>query len=331
MIVFLLDSMTKKYERPDKRIVIILVVSRLTLLTNNKRYKQISYLNGFQQVFVENLSRDALDVDAVPAQGAQIIQRMPHLFNFDEIVQKLFSAVVKRFDFTVRFDQQSEIVKDYVELLNQISENAIFRKQCKEYLVGRFRQQNPTIKNWKKEVLLNKEIANLAPTTEAAMRLCLESRFEEDLAIYLNFLIENEVVCCFDGVRSVDILKKCIPITKEVEDELLETVKSANYKSLFEHLLKLQTPGPNKNMRKISKAVGEERREITFPKLFPFAKRERNYMLQKERNNEEEDKQNDIGGDETLEDLCAKIDELDMALEAKRDEEALTNIESKLN
>jgi len=42
---------------------------------------------------------------------------------------------------------------------------------------------------------------------------------------------------------------------------------------MFEHLLRLQTPAPAKMMRKMSKAVGEERREITFPKLFPFAKR----------------------------------------------------------
>jgi len=105
MIVFLLDSMAKKYEHPaNKRINIILVVSRLTLLTNNKRYKQISYLNGFQQIFIENLSRDALDIGSVPAQGMQIMQKYPVLFNFDEIIQRLFGAVVKRFDFTIRFD-----------------------------------------------------------------------------------------------------------------------------------------------------------------------------------------------------------------------------------
>ena len=76
MIVFLLDSMAKKYEHPvNKRINIILVISRLTLLTNNKRYKQISYLNGFQQIFIENLSRDALDVSSVPVYGKDIMRK----------------------------------------------------------------------------------------------------------------------------------------------------------------------------------------------------------------------------------------------------------------
>ena len=75
---------------------------------------------------------------------------------------------------------------------------------------------------------------------------------------------------------------------------------------MFEHLLKLKTPLPNKPLRKISKAVGEERREISFPKLFPFIKKERNYILQKERNNEveEDKKENDVRTDETLEELC---------------------------
>lgn len=75
---------------------------------------------------------------------------------------------------------------------------------------------------------------------------------------------------------------------------------------MFEHLLKLNTPLPNKLLRKISKAVGEERREISFPKLFPFIKKERNYILQKERNNEveEDKKENDVRTDETLEELC---------------------------
>ena len=56
----------------------------------------------------------------------------------------------------------------------------------------------------------------------------------------------------------------------------------------------------------MSKAVGEERREISFPKLFPFIKKERNYILQKERNNEveEDKKENDVRTDETLEELC---------------------------
>ena len=75
---------------------------------------------------------------------------------------------------------------------------------------------------------------------------------------------------------------------KETEDELLRIVSDPNYTSMFEHLLKLNTPKADKFLRKMSKAVGEERREISFPKLFPFIKKERNYILQKERNNEVE-------------------------------------------
>ena len=127
--------------------------------------------------------------------------------------------------------------------------------------------------NWKKDVLMNKEIANLAATTEIAMRLCLELSFEEDLAIYLNFLIENEVVYCFDGERSINLLRRYIPEVGKMQDELLKIMSSPNYTRMFEHLLKLQTPAAGKLMRKITKAVGEELREISFPKLFPFVRR----------------------------------------------------------
>jgi hypothetical protein len=171
MIVFMLDSMAKKHDNNNKRINIILVISRLTLLTNNKRYRQISYLNGFQQIFIENLSKDALQVDELPVQGAQFLQKHPKLFNFDEIVSRLFGIVVKRFDFTTRYDQQPGIINDFLELLVSMSESEAFKKMSTEYIIGRFRQNHP--KNWKKEVLLNKEVANLAATTEIAMRLCL--------------------------------------------------------------------------------------------------------------------------------------------------------------
>jgi hypothetical protein len=43
------------------------------------------------------------------------------------------------------------------------------------------------------------------------MRLVMDNRLEEDLAIYLNFLIENEVIYCFDPKLSLDILKVEIP------------------------------------------------------------------------------------------------------------------------
>jgi len=112
---------------------------------------------------------------------------------------------VKRFNFTSRVENKPEIIKEYIELLNSLSDNDIFRTQCKEYIIGRLKQKSQ--KKWKREVIYNKEIANLAPTTEIAMRLCFEERFEEDLALYLNFLIENEVVYCFEGRRSVTLLK----------------------------------------------------------------------------------------------------------------------------
>lgn len=40
------------------------------------------------------------------------------------------------------------------------------------------------------------------------MRMCLKSRFEEDLAQYLNFLIENEVIYCFNPKESLQMLTK---------------------------------------------------------------------------------------------------------------------------
>jgi hypothetical protein len=79
MIMFMLDNMVKKHNNHNKRINIILVMSRPTLLNGNKRYKQISYLNGFQQIFIENLSKDALQVDELPVQGAQFLQKHPSL------------------------------------------------------------------------------------------------------------------------------------------------------------------------------------------------------------------------------------------------------------
>ena len=103
-----------------------MIISRLTLLTNNKRYKQISYLNGFHQIFIENLSRKALDMGNVPVQGGQILQDYPEIFNFDEIIQRLFDKVVKRFDFTIQINESPEIIKEFSDILNSMSENNIF-------------------------------------------------------------------------------------------------------------------------------------------------------------------------------------------------------------
>jgi hypothetical protein len=52
-----------------------------------------------------------------------------------------------------------------------MSESEAFKRMSREYIIGRFEQKNS--KNWKKEVLMNKEVANLAATTEIAMRLCI--------------------------------------------------------------------------------------------------------------------------------------------------------------
>lgn len=65
--------------------------------------------------------------------------------------------------------------------------------------------------------------------------------------------------------------------------------------------------------------------------MFPFAKRERGYILQKEKVNEEENKENDVK-EETLEDYCAKIDDLEQQFYKKeeRDQEDIGEIEAKL-
>jgi uncharacterized protein involved in tolerance to divalent cations len=96
-------------------------------------------------------------------------------------------------------------------LLERISETELFRSKSSEYIVALFKSVESSVYNWKNDVLTNKEIANLAATTEIAMRLCLESRFKEDLAIYLNFLIENEVIYSFDIEGSINLLMKKVP------------------------------------------------------------------------------------------------------------------------
>lgn len=326
MIVFMLDNMAKRYEQPHKRTILILVISRLTLLNNNKGYKQISYLNGFKQVFMESLSKDSVAVDTLPLRGDNFLKQQPNFFNFDEIIPRLFSSVIKRFDFALRYDQKQEVVRYFTDLLMGMSENDLFKKLSSQYLLGRFKQQNT--KSWKKEVITNKEIANLAPTTEIAMRLVMENRLEEDLALYLNFLLENEVIYCFDPKISLDILKVEIPESESIQGKLLDTLRHPYYDQMLEHLLTLLCPVPSKQLRRISKAVGSERVQITFPKLFPFSRRERGYILQKERNQEEEEnKENDVKGEDTLEDMCDKIDEIDRSLKDKRNPELVAELE----
>lgn len=150
----MLDSMAKKHEQPNKRVIIILVISRLTLLNNVKGYKQISYLNGFKQIFIEGLSRDSIAVDELPIQGDAFLKKKPTFFNFDEIIPRLFSSVIKRFDFALRYDQKQEVVRYFTDLLLNMSENDLFKKLSSNYLLGRFKQRNN--KNWKMEVITNK-------------------------------------------------------------------------------------------------------------------------------------------------------------------------------
>lgn len=120
MVVFMLDSMAKKYENALKRVRIILVTSRLYLL-NNKRYKQISYLNGFQQIFIENLAENALPVYDVPTRGMMIMQKFPRLFNFTELIPELFGNVIKRFYFVTRFGENPDMVDDYNNIIQLMS------------------------------------------------------------------------------------------------------------------------------------------------------------------------------------------------------------------
>jgi hypothetical protein len=102
MIVFMLDSMAKKYRLPEKRVIIILGLSRLTLLNNKKRHKQISYLNGFKQIFIENLSIENIEIDSLPDNGKEFLAKNPNVFNFDEVIGRLFGEVIKRFNFIAR-------------------------------------------------------------------------------------------------------------------------------------------------------------------------------------------------------------------------------------
>jgi hypothetical protein len=102
MIVFMLDSMAKKYRLERKRVIIILALSRVTLFINKKRHKQISYLNGFEQIFIENLSIGSIELDSLSENGKEFLDKNPNIFNFDQIIAKLFSEVIKRFNFTVR-------------------------------------------------------------------------------------------------------------------------------------------------------------------------------------------------------------------------------------
>ena len=58
---------------------------------------------------------------------------------------------------------------------------------------------------------MNKEIINLAQTTTSAMNIHFYSLFEDWIALFLHWLIENEVIYCFDYSTSVKILQSYIP------------------------------------------------------------------------------------------------------------------------
>lgn len=58
---------------------------------------------------------------------------------------------------------------------------------------------------------MDMELINLAQTTTSAMNLHFYGLFEDWLASFIYWLIENEVIYCFDYETSVKILESYIP------------------------------------------------------------------------------------------------------------------------
>lgn len=69
-----------------------------------------------------------------------IMQKFPRLFNFIELIPELFGNVIKRFYFVTRFGENPDMVDDYNNLIQLMSENKLFTELCEKYIVGRLRQ-----------------------------------------------------------------------------------------------------------------------------------------------------------------------------------------------
>lgn len=84
---------------------------------------------------------------------------------------------------------------------------------------------------------MNKEIVNLAQTTTAAMKLHFYGLFEDWLASFIYWLIENEAIYCFDYETSVKILSFYIPnVDKHIPSFANDEFKQ-NYLKLLDTML----------------------------------------------------------------------------------------------
>lgn len=101
MLIFLIDKTMKKFPHSmdTKRVHIVLANSRLEVVEDGLS-REISYLNGYQQVFLDTLQVEQINLLCSPKNIDRLLIERPHIVDVKSKLSNIFYRAISRFEFT---------------------------------------------------------------------------------------------------------------------------------------------------------------------------------------------------------------------------------------
>ncbi len=183
------------FRRRGKKVLVVLQLSR-SFCENAEHIKEVSFLNGFDQLFIEHFKPAQAHLSAPNFRQAVLTGSL----DLEQLLPQAAMNCLIRFDFRLA-ERDDNVNSGFIKHRNMCHTSPRVVALLSQYITERMKRNpvlpsssqviNPTL-NFRKELLTNKEILLMCNDTQEAAKYLVHTMLEEYATLFFKELVEKQ-------------------------------------------------------------------------------------------------------------------------------------------